>query len=114
MRGDRERLRVRLSNLYGEQPLTIARTRVAALEAGSSIIASTDTVVTFGRAPHVTIGVGEEAVSDPVGFATTTETNLAVSAYHAPETGPAIYHPFALQTGYVARGDVVSHLIPAP
>jgi hypothetical protein len=39
VRGGGERLRVRLSNLYGKQPLTIARTRVAALEAGSSIIA---------------------------------------------------------------------------
>ncbi|GIJ29155.1 hypothetical protein Vqi01_43170 [Micromonospora qiuiae] len=75
MRGGGERLRVRLSNLYGKQPLTIARTRVAALEVGSSIIASIDTAVTFGGTPH----------------------------------GPATYHPFALQTGYVARGDVVSH-----
>jgi lysophospholipase L1-like esterase len=109
VRGRGERLRVRLSNLYGKQPLTIARTRVAALEAGSSIIASTDTAVTFGGTPHVTIDVGEEAVSDPLDFATTTETDLAVSTYHASETGPVTYHPFALQTGYVARDNVVSH-----
>lgn len=57
----------------------------------------------------MTIGVGQEAVSDPVGFAATTETDLALSTHHASETGPATYYPFALQTGYVARGDVVPH-----
>lgn len=35
VRGGGEFLRVRLSNLYGKQPFTIARTRMAALEAGS-------------------------------------------------------------------------------
>ncbi|WP_371782792.1 SGNH/GDSL hydrolase family protein [Streptosporangium subroseum] len=109
VRGGGDRLRVRFSNLYGKQPLTIASTRVAALESGSSIIATTDTAITFDGTPHVTIGVGAEAVSDPVDFATTAETDLVVSTYYASETGPATYHPFALQTGYVARGDVVSH-----
>ncbi|GAA3016897.1 hypothetical protein [Streptosporangium longisporum] len=47
-------------------------------------------------------------MSDPVGLATTTETDLVISTYHATPCGPATYHPFALQTGYVAAGDVVS------
>jgi lysophospholipase L1-like esterase len=108
VRGGGDRLRVRLSNLFGKQPLTVARTRVAAWEAGSSISAATARAVTFGGAPYVGIGAGEEAVSDPVHFPLEAESDLVVSTYLPSETGPATYHSFALQTGYVARGDVTS------
>ncbi|MEV5575247.1 GDSL-type esterase/lipase family protein [Spirillospora sp. NPDC052269] len=104
-----DRLRVRLSNLYGKEPLTIARTRVALHAAGSAIVPCTDTQVTFGGgAPDVTIEVGNEAVSDPVEFATAGETDLVVSTYQATPCGPATFHPFALQTAYVAAGDATS------
>jgi lysophospholipase L1-like esterase len=109
VRGGGQRLRLRLSNLYGKQPLTITRTRVAALGTTSSIVASTDTEVTFTGTFYVAVPIGEEVVSDPIDFPTTTETDLAVSTYHAVETELVAYHPFALQTGYVARGDVASH-----
>ncbi|MFG1956528.1 GDSL-type esterase/lipase family protein [Nonomuraea sp. NPDC049028] len=108
VRGAGDRLRIRLSNQYGKQPLTIARTSVAAHDTRSSIIAGTDTAVTFGGTAQVTIDAGAEAVSDPVGFVTAGESDLAVSTYHASDAGLATYHPFALQTGYVVAGDAVS------
>jgi hypothetical protein len=106
--GGGDRLRVRFSNLFGKQPLLIARTTVAALDAGSSTTAGTNTAVTFDGAPYAQIEAGQEAVSDPVDFPMTAETDLVASTYHPSETGPADYHPFALQTGYVAQGDVAS------
>jgi len=109
LRGGGQRLRLRFSNLYGKQPLIITRTRIAALETTSSIVASTDTEVTFTGASQVAVPIGEEVVSDPIDFPTTTETDLAVSTYHAVETELVTYHPFALQPGYVARGDLASH-----
>ncbi|BCB74463.1 hypothetical protein Pflav_008730 [Phytohabitans flavus] len=108
VRGGSDRLRVRISNLYGNRPLTITRTQVAALESGSSTATSTDTAVTFAGAVYVTVAAGEEVVSDPVEFVTTAETDLAISTYLAGETGLVTYHPFALQTGYVAQGDMAS------
>lgn len=103
VRGAGDRLRVRLSNQYGRQPLTIARTHVAAHDSRSSI--TPDTAVTFAGRAQVTIEAGAEAVSDPVDFATTGESDLAVSTYNASPTGPTTYHPFALQTGYVMAGE---------
>jgi lysophospholipase L1-like esterase len=110
--GGGDRLRVRLSNLYGKELLTIARTRIARHATGSAITPGTDTQVTFGGTPGVSIDAGHEAVSDPVDLATTTETDLAISTYHATPCGPATYHPFALQTGYVAAGDATSRPEP--
>ncbi|MBB5783431.1 SGNH/GDSL hydrolase family protein [Nonomuraea jabiensis] len=108
VRGGGDHLRVRFSNLYGKEPLTIARTRVALHATGSAIAPGTDIEVTFGHTSDVTIDAGHEAVSDPVGLATTTETDLVISTYYATPCGPATYHPFALRTGYVAAGDATS------
>ncbi|MFG1684132.1 GDSL-type esterase/lipase family protein [Nonomuraea sp. NPDC049269] len=108
VRGAGDRLRIRLSNQYGKQPLTITRTSVATHDTRSSIRAGTDTAVTFEGTGQVTIDAGAEAVSDPVDFAIAGESDLAVSTYHASAAGPATYHPFALQTGYVVAGDAVS------
>ncbi|ACZ86564.1 hypothetical protein [Streptosporangium roseum] len=44
LRGSGDRLRVRLSNRYGKQPLTVARTHVAAHDTRSSITPDTDAV----------------------------------------------------------------------
>ncbi|MFE3450841.1 SGNH/GDSL hydrolase family protein [Nonomuraea sp. NPDC059194] len=103
-----DQLRVRLSNQYGKQSLTIARTSVATHDTRSSITTGTDTAVTFAGTAHVTIDAGAEAVSDPVYFGTTGQTDLVVSTYHPSDAGLATYHPFALQTGYVVAGDAVS------
>lgn len=70
MRGASHRLRVRFSHQYGGQPLTIARTHVAAHDSRPSIIPDTDTAVTFAGTAQVTIEPGAEAVSDPVDRAT--------------------------------------------
>ncbi|MBE1531318.1 GDSL-type esterase/lipase family protein [Actinomadura algeriensis] len=102
------RLRVRLGNLYGKDPLTIARIRVAAHRTAAAIVPGTDTAVTFGGAHRVTIPPGREAISDPVDLATTPGTDLVLSSHHAAPTGPADYHPFALQAGYLGPGDAVS------
>ncbi|MEV1248236.1 SGNH/GDSL hydrolase family protein [Nonomuraea sp. NPDC050022] len=108
VRGGGARLRVRLSNLYGKEPLTIARIRIALHATASAITPGTDTEVTFGGTPDVTIEAEHEAVSDPVDLATTAETDLVISTYYAAPCGPATYHPFALRTGYVTAGDVAS------
>ncbi|WP_424641382.1 GDSL-type esterase/lipase family protein [Embleya sp. AB8] len=108
VRGSGEQLRIRLTNRFGRQPLTVGRTRVAAHRAGSTIVPGTDRAVTFAGAAHVVIPEGAEVVSDVVEFATTDETDLVLSTYHPVPTGLATYHPFTLQTGYVAPGDVTA------
>jgi lysophospholipase L1-like esterase len=98
--------RVQLSNAFGTQAVTVADVHVAARSSGSSVDASTDRTVTFGGQSSTTIPAGAVAVSDPVAFAVTALTDVAISLYLPQSTGPATSHGLGQQTNYVASGDV--------
>jgi lysophospholipase L1-like esterase len=76
-----ERLRIKLSNLYGRSPLRFAKARIAIGAGGGAIVLSTDTAVTFGGGDGVTVEPGSEVWSDEVPLAVTAGTELAVSWY---------------------------------
>ncbi|WP_327238282.1 SGNH/GDSL hydrolase family protein [Streptomyces sp. NBC_01317] len=98
--------RVRLSNVFGNAPLTVQDIHVARRTSGSSVSAATDRTVTFGGQRTVTIPAGGSAVSDEVAFPVDALSDVAVS-FHLPRTtGPVTYHQSGLQTNYVAAGDV--------
>src|SRR5690349_17816658 len=52
------RFRVRLTNLYGAQPLVIGAAHIAISAGGSAIKAGTDRALTFGGHPSTTVPVG--------------------------------------------------------
>ncbi|GAA4064983.1 SGNH/GDSL hydrolase family protein [Actinomadura miaoliensis] len=106
--GGGERLRVRLSNRYGREPLTVGAARVAVRKAGDEIVPETDREVRFGGAGQVTVPAGGEVVSDPVGLAVAAGADLALSLFLPGETEPATYTGFAGETAYVSDGDLVS------
>ncbi|MEU6927449.1 hypothetical protein [Streptomyces sp. NPDC046631] len=88
VRGGGDRLRIRLSNLYGKEPLTIARTRCALHTTGSACPRHRRPSH-LGGTTEVSVNAGHEAVSDPVDLATTTGTDLVISTYHATPCEPA-------------------------
>ncbi len=103
-------LRVHLSNAFGTAPLHIAGAHIARTGAlGSSAVDTpTDTALTFGGRPDVIIPEGAEYVSDPVRFATTPDSSLAISLYldRAPQGETS--HPGSRATSYLVHGDAVS------
>ncbi|MDV9043254.1 SGNH/GDSL hydrolase family protein [Stenotrophomonas sp. RAC2] len=93
------RLRVRLSNAYGTQPLRIGAASVAA-RAGA-----TPQPLRFDGQPGVLIGPGQERLSDPLAVATQDHQALQVSVF-VPGTAPLqTFHWDGRQTGWIARGD---------
>jgi lysophospholipase L1-like esterase len=74
-----DRLRVRLSNLYGHTPLKVGAARVAANAASKE--------VRFNGQRQVLVPPGSTVISDPVDFKTSAETELAVSVFY-PESIP--------------------------
>lgn len=104
------RLRLRLSNLFGTEPLTFSAVRVARpLRPGASAIdPATDRPVTFSGRAQVVVPAGAEYVSDPVELPVKPLTSLAIS-YHLPRA-PAVQtgHPGSRTTTFVARGMRVS------
>lgn len=98
-------VRVRLSNDFGDKPLTVASTHIAYAGTGSAIVAGSDRVVTFGGRRQVVIPPYSHVISDGVDLPTPSLTNLAVSLYVPGAVSTVTEHYFALQTAYIAPGD---------
>ncbi|WAC49324.1 SGNH/GDSL hydrolase family protein [Asticcacaulis sp. SL142] len=76
-----ERVRVRVSNAYGEKPLRLKDVRIARRTAGSGIEVASDRGLTFNGAAGVTIAPGAYVISDPADIAVEAGRDLAVSVY---------------------------------
>jgi lysophospholipase L1-like esterase len=96
------RLRVKLSNVFGQKPLAIGSAHVALQDAGPSIVAGSDHVLTFGGSPSVTLSIGDEMFSDPIDIDLPTRATLAVSLYFAQDTGLPCYHAASSESSYMS------------
>lgn len=101
-----KRVRIRFTNEFGIDPLTISNAHVALSAGGSAIQPGTDHVLTFGGAPGVKIPPGAALFSDPVPLAVPPLSSLAVSFYLPPQVMRAeTFHDFANQDNYMVSGD---------
>lgn len=103
------RLRVRLSNEYGAEPLVIGEARVArrpATATGSQIVPGTDRALTFGGRSSVTVPPGAPVLSDPVNLSVPALSDLVISVYLPRRTPAATAHGSAFQRNFVAGGNV--------
>jgi lysophospholipase L1-like esterase len=97
-------VRVRLSNTFGTQPLTIAHATIALRMDGASA-RSAPLVLTFAGASSIVVPPGAQVLSDSVALHVPPEADILISIYVPGPTGPATTHPLALQTNYSAPGD---------
>jgi lysophospholipase L1-like esterase len=102
-------LRVRISNVFGKDALTVDASSVAlALGAGrSDIDVKTLKVLRFDGNRMVTIAPGTERSSDPVELPVDAGAELAVSMHFAGAPAPPTGHPGARTTSFVAAGNRV-------
>jgi lysophospholipase L1-like esterase len=103
-------VRIRFSNVWGKEPLTIGAASVGLQEYSAAVVKGSASPVTFGGKASVTIAPGERVFSDPVklGFVSDATRgvlagrNLAVSlAIQGTETALS-YHDSAYQTSYIS------------
>ena len=116
-------LRVRLSNVFGTEPLRFTSVHIArpipspaqpapqpgaAPPIGPSIDPATDGAVTFSGNPGVTVPAGSEYLSDPIQFSLPALSDVAVS-FHL-DTPPAVEtgHPGSRETTFIAHGDLTA------
>jgi lysophospholipase L1-like esterase len=99
--------RIRLSNLYGTEPIVIGDVHIALRARGQRTVASSDRSITFGGQPYVTIPVGASVVSDAIAFQVPPLADVAISLY-LPQRTPSnsTGHIDGLQDVYIASGDV--------
>jgi len=103
-----DRVRVRISNAFGTTPLNVGAATVGISAGGATTVSGTLRPLTFGGKPSIIVAAGSEALSDPVNFRIPPLTTLAVSIFLPNSTGLATQHFLAVQTNYLAAGDMAA------
>jgi len=117
-------MRVRLSNTWGTGPVTFGKVTVGVQSFSGATVSGTNTPVTFGGSPSVTVAPGTQVFSDAVRVrwarggdddddATVSPTlegrNLAISMYIPGQSGPMTFHSTALQESFLGAPNSGDH-----
>ncbi|TVO57055.1 SGNH/GDSL hydrolase family protein [Denitromonas halophila] len=102
------RLRIVLSNTYGNQPLTVGKATVAQPKQRGGVITDSLRTVTFGGREGANILPGATLVSDPVALPVSSLAQVAVSLYLPDTTPVSTFHWDGRQTGWIVPGDQTS------
>jgi lysophospholipase L1-like esterase len=98
-------LRVRLSNAFGDRPLTVDGVYAGVRGEGAALRPGSNRRLTFGGARTVVVPAGATAWSDPRPGRLRPGTDLVVSLHTPAAAGPATGHWLAMQTSYTGQGD---------
>jgi lysophospholipase L1-like esterase len=102
-----ERIRVWLSNEFGEAPLVINAARIAVSAGGSTVDTDADRELRFAGVAGVTLEPGTRAVSDPLAFDLRPGTDIALSLYFGDVPANVTGHPGSRTSSYLQSGNVV-------
>jgi len=97
-----DRVRVRLSNVFGTSPLTIGGASIAVQKSGAATMGGKPTTLRFGGNKATTIPAGAEVLSDWIDDTVVQQKTLAVSVYVPSLTGPATFHPMTVQDNFLS------------
>jgi lysophospholipase L1-like esterase len=98
-------LRIRFTNVYGRRPLRVGAASLVLLDEQGGEHSEVQRV-TFEQSTSTTIPPGAVFLSDPVQLPCRALTKLAINIFLPVATGPATYHPTALETMTIsAPGD---------
>jgi len=106
-----ELVRIRLSNAFGDKPLTIGAAHIALRDEDARIDSASDRALTFSGHPSITIPAGALVLSDPVPLALPPLAELAVSLYFPEPTTGTTVHGFSFQTNFISpAGDFTAEI----
>lgn len=98
-------LRVRLSNAFGDRPMTFDSVYAGIQKQGAELRPGSNRRLTFDGERTVTVPAGRTVWSDPLPGKLPAATNLVVSLHSPDAGGPASGHWMAMQTSYATQGD---------
>jgi lysophospholipase L1-like esterase len=96
------RVRLRLSNAYGSEPVLVGVTHLAVRGADNRIVAGTDRTVMFRGRGAVTIPVRGEVLSDEVDLVLPDLADVSISMYLPGDVAIRTEHSFAMATNLVS------------
>jgi hypothetical protein len=109
-------VRIRLSNVFGTQPVTFSTVSIAFQKSQANIVRDSSRTVTFGGAERIEVPAGRSVFSDAVALRSITQfslfgsrkpqggsgRNLAVSFTVSGSSGPISFQPDADTTSYIS------------
>ncbi|EFL29809.1 LOW QUALITY PROTEIN: secreted protein, partial [Streptomyces viridochromogenes DSM 40736] len=98
-------LRVRLSNAFGDQPVTFRNVHAGLQREGAALVPGSNRRLTFGGARSVTVPAGGIVYSDPLPVRVPAASALVVSLFVPRAGGVLTGHWMAMQTSYTTDGD---------
>lgn len=101
-----EQVRIRISNVWADQPLQVAEAAAAFRDSGAGVDPGSVHELTFEGETTVTVPAGADVLSDPIDLPVRAAQELAVSLY-LPEQSDTTWHQQALSTQYLADGNQV-------
>ena len=96
------KVRIRISNLYGDEPLLIGGAHIARRTAAAEIDPRSDRMLKFHGKSSTTVPAGAIAVSDPVELEVPALSDLAISLFLPQRTEAKTSHSMAKQTSYLS------------
>jgi len=96
------KVRIKISNTYGDQPLVIRSAHIARRTIGADIDPGSDRVLKFGGNASTTVGPKSTATSDPLDFEVPALSDLAISIFLPQSTPVTTVHTLSKQTNYVS------------
>jgi lysophospholipase L1-like esterase len=106
-------MRVRFTNLFGNQPVTFDGIFVGLQRTGANLETGTNRPITFNGSEGLTLQPGQAQWSDPVSLPFVSEDDsasanpagrkLAISFHVVGQTGPMTWHAKAMTTSYVTN-----------
>ncbi|MEU4288644.1 SGNH/GDSL hydrolase family protein [Kribbella sp. NPDC026596] len=107
-----DRIRIRLSNIYGEKTVTVGAATVAKPNKStpelSDIDPNTLRTLTFNGSGTASMVKGSELLSDPVNLKLGSLDDLVVSLYFPENTGPTTFHGSSIQDNFVGPTNLVT------
>jgi len=104
-----EKIRIRISNAFGDKPLTIDAASVGVRDTESSIVVGTLKTLTFDGESSIIIPVGADIYTDPVEISVEDDSDLAINLYIAGESPLPTIDDVSNKTSFISMsGDATT------
>ena len=103
-----EQFRLKLSNEYGDAPLTINSIHLAVSDGQSDIKPKTDKVITFSSREAITIPAGQTVISDTITYTIESLSCMAITIHFGEVPDSLTGHPGSRTNSYLEVGNAVT------
>jgi len=97
------RVRVKLTNKFASNTLTVGAVHIALRSTNNSIVAASDRTLKFNGQAGITLAPGAEIWSDSVTLTIGQHLTVAISVYVPGSFKPTTFHPTGLHTSYISK-----------